>query len=229
MLKRNRLLLISSSVVLLCLAIVVGATYALFTEKASVQHHLQAGNLTASLVRHSYTYTVLGDDGVMKTVKSSDIAADNKDKDVDFSAVNKSNFFGFDNSKEIKMAPGCSFNAVFTIANKGSTAFTYSFDFVGVDGKSISDDFAKQLQVDVVAIKDDGTTKSVASGTIYSFINDSGKVYTANGGEALVVDANSSTKFSVTVTFVSSGNNNAAEKGTVWFDFVVNATQYTGK
>ena len=229
MLKRNRLLLLSSSVVLLCLDIVVGATFALFTETSTVKHHLQAGNLTASLVRHSYTYTILGEDGVMKTVDSKDVAADNKDVDVDFSKANTSNFFGFDNSKTIKMVPGCTFNAVFTIANKGSTAFTYDFDFVKTDGKTISDIFAKQLNAEVVAIKADGTKVTVASGTVYEFVNDGAKVYGPASDEYLVVDANSSTKFSVTVTFVPSGSNNDAENGNVWFDFVVNATQYTGK
>lgn len=226
MLKRNRLLLISSSVVLLCLSLIVGATFALFTEESSVTHHLKAGELKASLVRHTYAYTVLGDDGVMKTVTPSG----DEEKNIDFSDANSSNFFGFDNSKTYKMVPGCSFSAEFTIANKGTTAFTYNFDFVGVDGKTISNAFAKQLNAEIFAVSKDGKTKTaVASGTVYEFLNDGAKVYSANNGEHLVVGANSSTKFVVTVTFTPASNNNDAENGNVWFDFVVNATQYTGK
>ena len=226
MLKRNRLLLISSSVVLLCLSLIVGATFALFTEQSKVTHHLQAGNLTASLVRHSFAYTELGDDGVMKTVTST--ATD--EKDVDFSDANKSNFFGFDNSKTVKMVPGCTFSAVFTIANKGSTAFTYTFDFVGTDGKTIADNkFAEQLNVKIVAVDDKGNETVIKSMSVKNFLNDGGKVYGANDNEYVIVDKNSSTKFKVTVTFEPSDNNNDAMDQEVWFDFVVKATQYTGK
>ena len=43
--RRKRALLISCSVILLCVSIIVGMTYALFTDSVSVNTHLQAGNL----------------------------------------------------------------------------------------------------------------------------------------------------------------------------------------
>jgi len=222
MLKRNRLLLMSSSVVMLCLALIIGATFALFTEEARITNHLQAGNLTASLVRHSYEYTVLGDDGVMDKV-----APDPTDLEMDFSEANSNNFFGFDNSKTLKIVPGCSFKSVFTLENNGTTAFTYDFDFVGTDGKQYSDVLAKQLYAKIVSIADDGSETLIAEGTLYKFLTDEGAVYTNN--ELLKVDASSATKFCVTVSFTYSDNNNDAENAEVWFDFVVNAYQYTGK
>ena len=223
MLKRNRLLLISSSVVMLCLALIVGATFALFTEEARVTNHLQAGNLSASLIRHSYEYTVLGNDGVMTTVSPTPA-----DLEIDFSEANTKNFFGFDNSQTIMLVPECSFKSTFTLKNTGSTAFQYDFDFVGTDGKQYSEVFAKQLYAKIVSIDDANNTETVvAEGTLYQFLTDGDTVYT--NSELLKVAANSATKFCVTVTFVSSDSNNVAEDAEVWFDFVVNATQYTGR
>ena len=47
--NRKRALLVSASVILLCMTIIVGMTWALFTDTATVENHLQAGDLNITL------------------------------------------------------------------------------------------------------------------------------------------------------------------------------------
>ena len=49
--KRNRILLVSCAVILLCVSIIAGMTYALFSEAVTVKNHLQAADLDISLNR----------------------------------------------------------------------------------------------------------------------------------------------------------------------------------
>ena len=49
--NRKRALLVSASVILLCMTIIVGMTWALFTDTQKVNNHLQAGDLSITLKR----------------------------------------------------------------------------------------------------------------------------------------------------------------------------------
>ena len=48
---RKRTLLVSSAVIMLCMTIIVGMTWALFTDTQTVHNHLQAGDLKITLKR----------------------------------------------------------------------------------------------------------------------------------------------------------------------------------
>ena len=86
--KMKRTLLISCAVILLCMTIVVGMTYALFTDNVLVKHHLKAGNLNIELWRTNLDYSVLNpDSGYMDNV--------NDPADVNFTSATNENVFGF--------------------------------------------------------------------------------------------------------------------------------------
>ena len=65
--RRKRALVVSTATILLCLSIVAGATWALFTDTQVVKNHLVAGDLTISLTRTELTKTYLNDDGFLVT------------------------------------------------------------------------------------------------------------------------------------------------------------------
>ena len=224
MFRRKRILLLSSSVVMLCLALIVGATFALFTEEATVTNHLRAGHLKATLVRHSYEYVTLDDDGVMTRYKGTQ-------KDMDFSEANAKNFFGFD--KNIILVPGSSFESVFTLGNEGTTAYAYNFEIVvdkvndATNDYTYSSTFASQLYATIGVIDDNGNRTEIVKGYLDKPLTYTSAATQLFNTDCVIVDGNSSEKFYVRVDFVSVDGNNNAEQDQVWFDFVVNATQYT--
>ena len=61
--KTKRILLVSCSIILLCLMIITGLTYALFTDQFSVGNHLEAGRLNVTLERTHLEYSVLDEFG----------------------------------------------------------------------------------------------------------------------------------------------------------------------
>ena len=52
---RTRALLVSSAVILLAMTLIIGVTWALFTDTQKVSNHLQAGNLSITLERIELT------------------------------------------------------------------------------------------------------------------------------------------------------------------------------
>ena len=65
--KKLRTLLMCTLSIMLCMATVVVGTYALFTDKVTLNNHLQAGTLEISLVRTKLTKTELTADGYLET------------------------------------------------------------------------------------------------------------------------------------------------------------------
>ena len=67
--NRKRALLVSASVILLCMTIIVGMTWALFTDTQKVTNHLQAGDLSITLKRaHDViTLAVLKEKGLISS------------------------------------------------------------------------------------------------------------------------------------------------------------------
>ena len=217
MFKRNRILLLSASIILLCCCLIIGGTYALFTEEAKVSNHLKAGNLTATLTRQSYSYTYLNDNGVMQTVNST-----SAEEDMDFSEANGENFFGLKNNK-INIVPGCRFEAVFSIGNAGTTAFNYSFEFdYTTDDDANSKKLAEMLDVEIGTIE--GTTRTKIAG---GKLNNITFVDTTYNADHIIVDGET-TNFYVVVSLHES-TTTVVENGNVYFDFIVNAEQYTGQ
>ena len=63
--NRKRTLMISASVILLCMAVIMGMTWALFTDTQKIDNHLQAGDLDVTLKRIGLKKTTLTSTGYL--------------------------------------------------------------------------------------------------------------------------------------------------------------------
>ena len=211
--NRKRALLVSASVILLCMTIIVGMTWALFTDTQKVSNHLQAGDLFITLKRTELTKTTLNADG--KLVES---APDTTTKN--FSNPTDENVFGIVEGE--KIVPGTKYVAKMQIENHSDVAFGYWIEIVCTD-KTNGADLAKQLEVTV-------NTGSDAS----AFVNDGLTVKGADGGYVGELIIGASAEFTVTVEFLDSfvaenniDHNNLAQGENLSFDLVVHAVQAT--
>ncbi len=200
-------LLVSCSVILLCMCIIVGMSYALFSDSVSVKNHLQAGTLDITLTRTNLVYNVLGDDGFLSETEVTD--------DINFTDGISENVFGID-SKDIRIVPGSYFDADMEISNNGNVAFSYS---VKIKLAEESNSLAEQLRVTVTHPDNTTTTKLLSELT--------GTGLDIAVGEMTAQD--SSQKFSVRVDFVNLNSeiNNSAQSETTSFDLIVTAVQKT--
>ena len=221
MFRRKRILLLSSSVILLCVCLIVGATFALFTEETTVTTHLKAGELDATLVRRSGYYTALND-GVLYKYELNGT-------NVDFTEPTTENFFGDIGNKLI--VPLSTFEVVYELGHKANSTTAYTYDVVIAprEGNSV---LADQLWVEM------GTAVANADGT-YTYTklsegwaNDgSYKLSSANG--TYVKPGTTSGLLYTRVTFMDDRAddndfvNNRAQGLELNFDLVVTATQYT--
>ena len=219
--NRKRTVLVSTAIILLCMSIIVGMTWALFTDTKTVNNHLQAGDLSITLLRTELTKTMLDGKGYLDTVevqKTTDEPVDFSENDPNDTADD--NVFGIEEGETI--VPGTKYVAVMKIENHSDVAFGYWIEIKCSD-ESKQEDLAKQLKVTVTTSTD--SYDFVANGLIVK--PEQGYI------EAVEVGADD-VYFTVTVEFVDLGldadgvgANNSAKNDTVDFDLVVNAVQLT--
>ena len=219
--NRKRALLVSASVILLCMSVIVGMTWALFTDTQTVSNHLQAGDLTIVLKRMELTKTTLNTGGYLAELPMDTTV-------VDFSNPTDENVFGLatDGNGNVteKIVPGSKFVSKMKIENKSDVAFGYWVEIVCKD-KTNGEDLAKQLKVTV-------NTGNDAVSTI-----DSGLKVGSDRDFVDVLAIGEEQTFTVTVEFVDEGysfvngvldsTNDLAEKESLDFDLVVYAVQVT--
>ena len=116
--NKKRILITSFSVIILCLCILVGVSYSLFTDSEQVTNHLKTGDLDITLERTHLEYATLNAQGYLQIRNNYDI--------VDFTNDKKENIFGLDT--EELMAPG-------------------SYYEIEIVLNSVANDFAEQLKV----------------------------------------------------------------------------------
>ena len=210
--NRKRALLVSASVILLCMTIIVGMTWALFTDTQKVNNHLQAGDLSITLKRTELTKTTLNAQGKLVTS-----APDTTTKN--FSNPTDENVFGIVEGE--KVVPGTKYVAKMKIENRSDVAFGYWIEIVCTD-KTNGADLAKQLKVTV-------NTGSDASASV----NDGLTVGSSSNyvGELII---GATAEFTVTVEFLDSfvaenniDHNDLAQGESLSFDLVVHAVQAT--
>lgn len=222
--KRTRTLLSASVLLMLSVATLVGATYALFTDTAKINNHLQAGNLNISLLRNSLTKNTLNSLGYLK--ESTDTTV------VDFTGTTNKNIFGLENDEVI--VPASSFKADLELINgkknsdnsftKSSVAFSYTVKIV-VDSTTSNSDLVSQLNVTVTEPKTDGEgDDEVANGTLNNFTD-----FTLFTG--VMNKEDESKKFSVKLDFknLDPVENNKAQDKEATFDLIVEAVQLTSE
>ena len=211
--NRKRTLLVAGAVIPLCMTIIAGVTWALFTDTQSVSNHLQAGDLSVTLKRIELTKTTLNASGKLVTSEPDKTTKT-------FSNPTSDNVFGIVSGE--KIVPGTKYVAKMRIENNSDVAFGYWVEIVCTD-KSLGADLAKQLKVTVNA----GTSQSafVGDGLVVKGPND------AYLGELLV---GKSAEFTVTVEFLDSfiesnkiAHNDLAQGESLSFDLVVHAVQST--
>lgn len=202
--KKKRVLLVSCSVILVCMSIIVGMTYALFTDNVVVENHLKAGNLDVTLKRTSLEYAVLDDDGLLKVTTVND--------ELDFTERTDDNVFGID-STDVRIVPGSYFEATLEVGNNGSTAFDYNVE-IKLEGESNS--LAEQLKV-IVTHNDGSTTEKMLSEIADGLSISAGSMKSSDNAQS----------FKVKVEFIDVAYNNDAQDLSCVFDLVVSATQAT--
>ena len=212
--SRKRTLLVSCAVILLCMTVIIGMTWALFTDTHTVKNHLKAGDLDITLERIGLEKYTLNESGYLTSVEYTDTEAywnfsNSTEKDV------------FDIQSNEKIVPGSKFIATMRIKNESDVAFGYWIEIVCTD-KTNGADLAKQLKVTV-------NTGSDAS----AFVNDGLTVGSSSNyvGELII---GASAEFTVTVEFLDSfvaenniDRNDLAQGENLSFDLVVHAVQAT--
>ena len=210
--NRKRALLVSASVILLCMTIIVGMTWALFTDTQTVSNHLQAGDLSITLKRTELTKTTLNAQGKLVT-SAADTTV------VNFSNPTDENVFGTVTGE--KIVPGTKYVAKMQVENHSDVAFGYWVEIVCTD-KTNGADLAKQLKVTV----NTGTDASAS-------VNDGLTVGSSSNyvGELII---GATAEFTVTVEFLDSfvaenniDHNDLAQGENLSFDLVVHAVQAT--
>ena len=210
--RKMRGVLLAAVMLMLCVSLIAGGTYALFTDKVTLINHLQAGSMNVTLKRTNLTSKTLNaETGFIVSREFAD--------DVDFTGETDKNVFEI--TGEELIAPGCEWNAEMQISNASDVAFGYwiEIDFIGGSGV-----FAEQMKVIV--------TPRGATEPSESWLFDGCKV----GSEEVPVSVlakGGSQLFTVKVAFVDDKtngtdfDNNDAMGEKVQFDLIVHAVQVT--
>lgn len=218
MTKKLRILMLSCVTMMIALALIVAATFALFTAEHSVTNHLQAGEMKLELWRTNLTKMHLKAadgtvDGFLHTWEDGE--------DVDFTQQQTQNIFGLVAGEVI--VPGCIFDAEMELRATGDVAFTYWLEIVlDTEGQDVAKNaaFAEQLKITVrVGNSVIANTPALLSTGNIAIGSDNTPVGTAS------LAANGAHQFSIEIEFLDTANNNAAQTGKVSFDLVVHATQ----
>ena len=197
--KRKRILLISGAVILLCLTIIIGMSYALFSDTERVTNHLQAGNLNITLERTKLVSRYLTDQGFLDTKSNNTLKdfTDNKNENV------------FDITDSTLIVPGCEYIADLRITNNSKTAFSYWVEVVYKGEKDV--DLASQIEVTI--IRDNKVIGTLDKGLTSATIN--------------ILAVGEYDDFTVGIKFKDLATNNSAMDDSLDFDLVVHAIQET--
>ncbi len=221
--NKRRLLIVSCSIILLCMISIIGMTFALFTSSVRVQNHLVAGSLDVELIRTKLEYKILGADGKLHVLTNNDTVNFSED-DPNRPEVG---IFGIaSNTPEMKLVPGSYFEATLTLTSDSSCAYDYGFSFVFYAGKS-GEDLAEQM---FVTITPAGGTESEP--ICLAKLTEGEPGSTIEGGHMTPGSTNQTFKIKVSFEDFREGNasgldNNDAMNQEVYFDVIVEAVQAT--
>ena len=219
--KRRRSVLLAVLTLVLCLALAVSGTYALFTDKVTLQNHMQAGELDVKLYRTKLVAKTLDPaTGLLTQGTPNTTRVDFSDPD-----QNTQNVFGLTGSDVI--VPECTYTADMLIVNETDVAFGYWVELVfNAANYTAQKDLklAEQLEVSVtIGTQSAGVPKSLTDSAA-KFGSE-----TAPIGILTKEVGKNEAAFTISVKFVGDDNeeNNKAMLGDVTFDVVVHAIQVT--
>lgn len=203
--SKVRTLLMACVMIMLCAAMIVGGTYALWSDNVTVENHLTSGTLQVKLERISLTKTYLDDETGYLVTAGPDTTI------VDFTDTNTAddNVFGIEDEKVV---PCSEYEAKLKLTNNGDVSFTYD---VIIKLNSESNALAEQLKVYI-----DGEDK----GTLDQYAVDGKAIISTQ----TMAKNDAAKEFTVKIQFINDTNiNNDAQNKEVKFDLLVNAVQKT--
>ena len=230
MARKQRTLLLAVLTLVLCLALVAGGTYALFTADATFTNHLQAGELKVKLERIGLTSFELDPTtGYMLNVSNT--------QSVDFTNATAANVFGVSGSSLI--VPCSEYTATMQITNSGDVAFGYWLEikFKDADGNNITSAQLAALHLDdQIEVKLDGRSIVLSEGLVIrgengGYVGKIAKPSTTENPHNLP----SSATFTISVKFLDDtdinngltvGQNNDAMSEHLYFDLIFSFNRY---
>ena len=168
---KKKAILISAVIAVVCAAVVVGASFALFSKRSDVETYLSAGELNATLVRTDLKGVFVDENGILGKEKTVDTDVDLTTTD---SASGSAFMFG-DESSPVYNVPGVWEEATLQLTNTGNVAFDSSivFSYTGTAPKAGTPEYllASKLKITVsssegTVIKTDSLAEVVSAGKI---------------------------------------------------------------
>lgn len=210
--KSLRAVLISLVTVCICLALIIGGTYALFSDNVEVNSHLAAGSLKVKLDRVSYRECVLTEDGVL-----AESQPDNKRIDLTNTTTDDIKLFDVENS-----VPGCWYEVTLELANGGNVAFDYGMKMLWNGAEASEGEKALAEQIQITVTEGDKTLAEFMLGDCATAGDGNGNIAL---GAMLAEDA--AKKIVIRATFINDDENNTVQENSIAFDLQVYATQKT--
>lgn len=206
--KRMRVLLLSVVTILIGVMVLVGGTFALFSDTVTVNNHLEAGSLKVGLKRTNYQQHVLDENGKMHEMSDNTIVdlLDTKDK-----------VFNITNA-----VPTSWYSATIEVSNLGDIAFDYGVRILWNEVGSATEKqikFAEQIMITV-------SETNGAQIKEFKLVN-----YDGNDIEIGTIskksDSTATQSFIVKAEFLNTPDNNETQLITLDFDLQVYALQNT--
>lgn len=222
--NRKRSLLVSGAIIMLCMTVIVGMTWAVFTDIAKVETHLQAGDLNITLERTGLvTCSVDTETGYLVTTEATTDV-------VNFSNPTDANVFGLTNDSRI--VPGSYYEATMQISNNTSAndgnaqnsdvAYDYWIE-IKLNYGDLTEDEIAALKIDEQLLV---TVKPNTQGSKSAYLSE-GLTFGSGTAPIGTLARGGSDSFTVKIEFVGSENNDLAKAQAVTFDLVVHAAQRT--
>ena len=217
------------------MTIVIGMTWALFTDSQNITNHLRAGNLTINLKRIELTKKTLNASGYLVEEQVQKIT----DDPVNFTNPTDRNVFGLTMENGViteKIVPGSKFVATMQIENDSDVAFKY-WARINCKDEDVKQTLAEQLIVIVYTDKNgDGvidtegedaekSDSSIANGLEIGSDKDYIGILEKNEKENFIFSVEFADKGYAYENGVLVSENNAAKSQKIDFDLVVYAVQ----
>lgn len=200
--NKSKVVLISTLSILLFTGVIIGSTFALFTDSKEVESHIEAGTLKIGLSRTKLEGTKVADDGTISTFNDStkiDLVED------------QGSIFNLQ-----KIAPTIYQEATLEIENKGSIAFNYTVDIVDIS-QDADINLLKQIEVSIM----NSTKDEVMKKSLYDFKDDE---ITSPIADVL---ASEKDIFYVKASYLDTPDNDLTQGKELSFDIKVYAEQLT--
>ena len=212
--------MVSAVIAVLCAAIVVGASFALFSQNASVETYLSAGELSAALVRTDLSGQFVDKNGILGTETTVD-------EDVNLTALDNTTNAAFsfgDDVSPVYNVPGVWEEAAFSLTNSGNVAFDSALQFAFVD-EAPEEGTPEYVLASKLVVTVSDNTRTLKTGTLAQII--SGGVIDLNARQL----ASQSYAFKIKIELpyesevVDDGTGNTIMNANLKFTFTVTATQ----